>query len=115
MFDFSDYNLLVNTRSSKLVLVLLAQILGPFGPLQARKFRQAQKTSKVCTLYFDPQSLNQIKLLLPYCVLFLNFVSPPSCLVPQASSANKFFGPPGFWSSYMSLVLQALVNFKDRE
>ena len=33
----------------------------------ARNFRHVQKTSKVRTLYFDPQSLNHNKLLLPYC------------------------------------------------
>ena len=30
---------------------------------------------------------------------FLNFVCPPSCLVPSTSYAIKFFGPPkGLWS-----------------
>ena len=32
---------------------------------------------------------------------FLNFVFPPSCLVPKTSYAIKFFGPPKcLWSSY---------------
>ena len=39
---------------------------------KARKFRHVPKTSKVHTLYFDPQSLNQNKLLLPYCVFSIN-------------------------------------------
>ena len=74
---------LFNARSLKSVLVLLAQILGPFGPLKKRvNFDMFKKTSKVRTLYFVPQSLNQKKLLLSYCVLSLNFVCPPSCMVP---------------------------------
>ena len=58
-------------RSLKSVLVLLAQILGPFGPPKKHiNFDLVGKTSKVRTLYFDPQSLNHNKLLLPYCALF---------------------------------------------
>ena len=58
------------TRSLKSVLVLLTQILGLIGPPKVRKFRHVQKTSKVCILYFDPQSLNQYNILMSYCVLF---------------------------------------------
>ena len=55
----------------KSVLVLLLWILGPFGPPKKRvNFDIFKKTSKVRILYFDPQSLNHNKLLLPYFVLF---------------------------------------------
>ena len=53
------------------VLVLLPQILGPFGPPKKRvNFYMLRKDQKYVFLYFDPQSLNQNKVLLPYCVLF---------------------------------------------
>ena len=59
-----------------IILIGLGPISADFGSIwssqKARKFRHVPKTSKVRTLYFDPQSLNQNKLLLPYCVFSIN-------------------------------------------
>ena len=57
-------------RTLKSVLVLPAQILGPFGPPKNRvNFDMFQKHKK-SALYSDPQTLNQNKVMLPYCALF---------------------------------------------
>ena len=56
------------------------------------------------TLYFDPQSLNQNKLLLPYSVFFsINKAE----ISPYASSAIKFFGP--------RTTVAVILHLKDRE
>ena len=69
---------------------------------KARKFRHVPKTSKVHTLYFDPQSLNQNKLLLPYCVFSINKakVGSLSFFCYRVFLVRQLFGPPKcLWSS----------------
>ena len=104
---------MLHARSLKSVLVLLTQILGPFGPPKQRNFRHVKKTSKVRTLHFDPQSLNDNKPLLPFCVLFNKAASISSGIyfVPKLLLLSSFlvlqlFGSRAFWSSQMPLVIQ---------
>ena len=57
---------ILSSRSLKSVLVLLAQILGPFGPPKKRVNFDNQK----CVLCILTTNHLKNKLLLPYCVLF---------------------------------------------
>ena len=61
----------------------------------AGSFESTESELKFFTmnLYHTQELFNSF----PSCC-FLNFVFPPSFLVPSASSAIKFFGPTAFWS-----------------
>ena len=82
-------------------MVLLPQILDPFGPSKAREFRHFQKTSKVRILYLDPpitEPKYSYPILYEYSI-FVLFLLLEFCLSP------KLFGPLKFFFYFSFLVL----------
>ena len=91
-------------RSLKSVLVLLAQILGPFGPPKKRvNFDMFKKHQKCVLCILTPNHLTIINYCCPTVLYSINkaaSISSGIYFVPLASSAIKFFGPPKcLWSS----------------